>query len=100
LVEAIRKIHQGGRFISDNVAELLAMNLNDKKVNFLHEILSDREYQVMIMIASGKTVIKISKELILSDKTISTYRARILEKMKLKSNSEITRYAFSNKLIE
>ena len=89
LVEAIRKIHQGGRFISDNVAELLAMNLNDKKVNFLHEILSDREYQVMIMIASGKTVIKISKELILSDKTISTYRARILEKMKLKSNSEI-----------
>jgi len=100
LVEAIRKIHQGGRFISDKVAELLAVNLNDKKVNFLHEILSDREYQVMIMIASGKTVIKISKELILSDKTISTYRARILEKMKLKSNSEITRYAFSNKLIE
>jgi len=100
LVEAIRKIHQGGKFISDKVAELLAVNLNDKKVNFLHEILSDREYQVMIMIASGKTVIKISKELILSDKTISTYRARILEKMKLKSNSEITRYAFSNKLIE
>ena len=100
LVEAIHKIHQGGKFISDKVAELLAVNLNDKKVNFLHEILSDREYQVMIMIASGKTVIKISKELILSDKTISTYRARILEKMKLKSNSEITRYAFSNKLIE
>jgi DNA-binding NarL/FixJ family response regulator len=100
LVEAIRKIHQGGRFISDQVAELLALSLNEKKVEFPHEHLSDREFQVMIMIASGKTIINISKELNLSDKTISTYRSRILEKIKLKSNSEITHYAFSNKLID
>lgn len=100
LVEAIRKIHQGGRFISNQVAELLALSLNEKKVEFPHEHLSDREFQVMTMIASGKTIIDISKELNLSDKTISTYRSRILEKIKLKSNSEITHYAFANKLID
>ncbi|MBC8312145.1 MAG: response regulator transcription factor [Candidatus Marinimicrobia bacterium] len=99
LVEAIRKIYQGGRFISDEVAELLALSLNEKKVEFPHEQLSDREYQVMILIASGKTIVEISKELVLSDKTISTYRTRILEKMSLKTNSEITHYAFSNKLV-
>ena len=99
LVEAIRKIHQGGRFISDEVAELLAQSLNEKRVDFPHEQLSDREYQVMTMIASGRTIVEISKELTLSDKTISTYRARILEKMNLKSNAEITHYAFSNKLV-
>ena len=99
LVEAIRKIHQGGRFISDEVAELLALSLNEKNVDFPHEQLSDREYQVMTMIASGRTIVEISKELTLSDKTISTYRARILEKMNLKSNAEITHYAFSNKLV-
>ena len=99
LVEAIRKIHQGGRFINDEVAELLALSLNEKNVDFPHEQLSDREYQVMTMIASGRTIVGISKELTLSDKTISTYRARILEKMNLKSNAEITHYAFSNKLV-
>jgi len=99
LVEAIQKIHEGGRFISDEVAELLALNLNDNKFEFMHDKLSDREYQVMIMIASGKTIIEISKELNLSDKTISTYRARILEKMGLKTNAEITYYAFSNELV-
>ena len=99
LVEAIRKIHQGGRFISDEVAELLALNLNVNKFEFTHEQLSDREYQVMNMIASGKTIVEISKELNLSDKTISTYRARILEKMELKTNAEITHYAFSNDLV-
>ena len=99
LVEAIQKIHEGGRFISDEVAELLALNLNDNKFEFTHEQLSDREYQVMNMIASGKTIVEISKELNLSDKTISTYRARILEKMELKTNAEITHYAFSNDLV-
>ena len=99
LVEAIRKIHQGGRFISDEVAELLALNLNDNKFKFAHDQLSDREYQVMNMIASGKTIVEISKELNLSDKTISTYRARILEKMELKTNAEITHYAFANDLV-
>ena len=99
LVEAIQKIHQGGRFISNELAELLALSLNDKKVDFPHDQLSDREYQVMILIASGKTIVEISKELVLSDKTISTYRARILEKMNLRTNSEITHYAFLNKLV-
>jgi DNA-binding NarL/FixJ family response regulator len=99
LVEAIRKIYQGGRFISDEVAELLAINLNDNNFEFMHNKLSDREYQVMIMIASGKTIVEISKELNLSDKTISTYRTRILEKMELKTNAEITHYAFSNELV-
>jgi len=99
LVEAIRKIHLGGRFISNELAELLALNLNNKKVDFAHDQLSDREYQVMTMIASGKTIIEISKELHLSDKTISTYRARILEKMDLRTSAEITHYAFLNKLV-
>ena len=99
LVEAIQKIHQGGRFISNELAELLALRLNDKKVDYPHDQLSDREYQVMILIASGKTIVEISKELVLSDKTISTYRARILEKMSLRTNSEITHYAFLNKLV-
>ena len=99
LVEAIRKIHQGGRFISDEVAELLAHNLNENKFEFAHDQLSDREYQVMTMIASGKTIVEISRELNLSDKTISTYRTRILEKMELKTNAEITHYAFSNELV-
>ena len=99
LVEAIRKVHQGGRFISDEVANLLALNLTNKKMEFQHEQLSDREYQVMVMIASGKTIVKISKELNLSDKTISTYRKRILEKMDFKTSSEITHYAFLNKLV-
>ena len=99
LVEAIRKIHQGGRFISNELAELLAMSLSDKKMDYTHQQLSDREYQVMILIASGKTIVEISKTLSLSDKTISTYRARILEKMHLKTNSEITHYAFLNRLV-
>ena len=99
LVEAIRKIDQGGRFISNEVAELLACKLNDNKFEFTYDQLSDREYQVMNMIASGKTIVEISKELNLSDKTISTYRARILEKMELKTNAEITHYAFSNDLV-
>jgi len=99
LVEAIRKIYKGGRFISNEVAELLALNLNENKIEFTHDQLSDREYQVMTMIASGKTIVNISKKLNLSDKTISTYRRRILEKMNLKTNSEITHYAFSNRLV-
>jgi two-component system invasion response regulator UvrY len=66
----------------------------------LHETLSDREYQVFYMIASGKTVSEIAEELNLSVKTISTYRARILEKMNMKTNAELTRYAFQNRLID
>jgi DNA-binding NarL/FixJ family response regulator len=100
LVDAIRKINSGGKFISEEVAELLAFSLDENHTDIPHKQLSDREYQVLTMIASGKTVIEISKELNLSDKTISTYRTRILEKMKMKTNAELTHYAISNKLVD
>ncbi len=100
LVDAIRKINSGSKFISEEVAELLALSLNEKNTDVPHKQLSDREYQVLTMISSGKTVIEISKELNLSDKTISTYRTRILEKMKMKTNAELTHYAISNKLVD
>jgi len=82
------------------LGEKMAFNLETKTEKPLHEILSDREYQVMIMIASGKTVSGIAEELSLSVKTIDTYRARILEKMKMKTNAELTHYVIKNKLIE
>lgn len=100
LVKAIRKIIQGGKYISPTLAEKLAFDLETETETPLHKTLSDREYQVMLMIASGKTVSEIAEELSLSVKTIDTYRARILEKMKMKTNSELMHYAFKNKLIE
>ena len=101
LVIAIRKIHGGGKYISESLAEVLAFDLEERGKGRIvpHENLSDREFQVMCMIAAGKSVKEIAKELFLSVKTISTYRARILEKMKMRSNSELTYYAIQNKLI-
>ena len=96
LVEAIRKVVQGGKFISPSFAEKLAFDLGkDKKIS-PYETLSHREFQVFHMIASGKSVRKISEQLSLSVPTISTHRSRILEKMDLKSNSELIHYAFKN----
>ena len=100
LIAAIRKISQGGRYISPSMAEKLTYYLDMDAAKPLHESLSDREYQVMLMIASGKTVSEIGNELCLSVKTISTYRTHIIEKMKLKNNAEITLYAIQNKLVE
>ncbi len=100
LVEAIRKVAGGGRFISPDLAEKLAFELGEDRKKLAHESLSPREFQVFCLIASGKTVKEISKELSLSVPTISTYRARILEKMDLKSNAQLTHYAFKNKLLE
>lgn len=99
LISAIRKISQGGRYISSSLAEQLTYYLDADAERPLHETLSDREYQVMLMIASGKTVSEIAAELFLSVKTISTYRSHILEKMKMKNNAEITLYAVRNKLV-
>ncbi len=99
LITAIRKIAQGGRYISSSLAEKLTYYLDVDAAKPLHETLSDREYQVMLMIASGKTVTEIAEELHLSVKTISTYRTHIIEKMKLKNNAEITLYAVQNKLV-
>ena len=100
LVKAIRKILRGGKYISLTLADKLAFDLETETEKPLHDTLSDREYQVMMMIASGKTVSQIAEELSLSVKTIGTYRTRILEKMKLKTNAELTHYVFKNKLIE
>ena len=99
LVGAIRKVLSGGRYVSASLAEKLAFEMEADAGKLPHETLSDREYQVLRMIASGKTVTEIAQELSLSVKTISTYRSRILEKMRLKNNSELTRYAFENLLV-
>jgi two-component system, NarL family, invasion response regulator UvrY len=100
MIDAIRKVARGRKYISPYLAELLASNLDIAGETPLHETLSDREFQVMCMIASGKTVSDIAKELSLSANTISTYRIRILEKMNLKNNSEITHYALKNHLVD
>lgn len=99
LIAAIRKVISGGKYISTALAEKLTDYLGADLDKAPHEKLSDRELQVMLMIASGKTVSQIAKELCLSVKTVSTYRSHILEKMKLKNNAEITIYAVQNKLI-
>ncbi len=99
LVKAIRKVHSGGRYVSPELAEKLAAALQPGAERPLHEALTDREYQVLCRIASGKTVSQIALELCLSVKTISTYRTRILEKMGLSSNAELTRYAIQNQLV-
>jgi len=100
LVIAIKKVLEGGKYVSSALAEKLAANLYGNTDKPLQEILSDREYQVFRMIASGKTVSAIAEELSLSIKTISTYRVRILEKMKLTNNTELIHYAITNKLAD
>lgn len=100
LIDAIRKVSGGRKYISPYLAELLASNLETSGEAPLHDNLSDREFQVMCMIASGKTVTEIAKQLSLSINTISTYRLRILDKLNMKSNAEITHYAIKNQLVE
>jgi len=97
LISAIRKVSQGGRYVTEALAEKLTYFLGDVD-KAPHEKLSDREYQVMLLIASGKTVTQAAEELCLSVKTISTYRRHILEKMQFSTNAEITMYAIQNKL--
>lgn len=100
LVGAIRKIVKGKRYITPAVAEQLALQVETETGRPLHETLSDREYQVMLMIASGKTAGKIAEELSLSVKTIDTYRSRILDKMGMKSNAEFVHYCIKNNLLD
>jgi two-component system invasion response regulator UvrY len=100
LVQAIRKVVRGGKYVSPALAEKLVYDLGSETDKAPHEILSDREYQVLCMIASGKTVTNIAEELTLSVKTISTYRVRILEKLKMNNNAEITRYAIKEGLVD
>jgi DNA-binding NarL/FixJ family response regulator len=100
LVNAIRKVAKGGRFVSVALGEWLAQELAGGGDQPLHRKLSDREYQIMWMIASGKTVSEIGEQLFLSPNTISTYRARILQKLDLKNNAELMRYAIRHQLVE
>jgi DNA-binding NarL/FixJ family response regulator len=100
LVKAIRKVVGGGKYVSRGLAESLAFGLDTASARPRHEALSDREFQVMQLMACGKTLTEIAEELSLSTKTISTYRTRLLDKMNLKTNAEIIRYAIENGLIE
>ncbi len=103
LVSAIQKVLMGRKYISASLAEKLAEKLadsaGDKMDKALHELLSDREMQVLQMLASGKTVSEVAEEISLSVNTISTYRARLLEKLSLNNNAELTRYALDNGLV-
>jgi two-component system, NarL family, invasion response regulator UvrY len=99
LIKAIRKIYSGGRYISTMLAESIVFSHEKDEHLLPHESLSEREFQVMCLIASGNTLSQIAKELSLSIKTVSTYRTRILEKMNMKSNVELTHYAIKNKLV-
>ncbi len=98
LIHAIRKVVAGRKYVSPTLAEKLALDLNADNGKLPHETLSDREYQVLCMISSGKTAKEIAGELMLSVKTVSTYRARILEKMGMKNNAQLTHYAIQNGL--
>jgi DNA-binding NarL/FixJ family response regulator len=100
LALAIKKILSGGRYVSASLAEKLIANLDESTGKPLHELLSDREFEVMKMIAAGVPLTEIGDRLHVSVKTISTYRARIMEKMQMKNNAELTRYAMTNNLID
>jgi len=100
LIEAIQKVAKGGKYITASLADKLAEEIGEPSEELPHERLSDREYQVMCMIASGKTVKEIGRELNLSVKTISTHRARILQKMNMKNSAQLTHYAIKYKLVD
>ncbi len=100
LVQAIRKVVSGGKYVSASLAEQLATELDNESGKALHETLSDREFQVMRLIAAGKKSSEIAAELSVTLSTVNTYRSRILEKMRMQSNVDLTRYAIENGLIE
>jgi two-component system, NarL family, invasion response regulator UvrY len=100
LVEAIQTVARGRRYITASIADMLASHLTGNGDALPHELLSDREFQTMRLIASGQQLSQIAESLSLSPKTVSVYRARLLEKMLLKNNAEITHYALKNGLVE
>jgi two-component system invasion response regulator UvrY len=100
LVTAVSKVTRGGKYFGADVFERVAAGLHPDREDRPHERLSDREYQVLRMIGGGKTVSEIATELSLSVKTVSTYRARVLEKMKMRTNAELTYYAVRHGLAE
>jgi len=100
LITAIRKIVRGSRYISPSLADFLASHLTEENSKPLHETLSNREFQVMRMIAAGRSLKEIAYDMSLSPKTISTFRTRILQKMQLQNNADLIQYAIKNKLID
>jgi len=100
LIKAIRKLLAGGTYVSPALAERLALDLKRDVTRPAHEILSHREFEILRMIASGKTVTQIAEELHVSVTTVSTHRARILEKMHMTTTAELMHYALSNHLVE
>lgn len=100
LIKAIRQVHRGGKYVSPSLAESLAFELGDDAGRNAHERLSEREYQILRMIAAGRTPKEIAAELNLSEKTVATYRMRLLEKMNMKRNAELIRYAVENRLVD
>jgi DNA-binding NarL/FixJ family response regulator len=99
LVKAIRKVYGGGKYVSPAQAERMVSELTSDTGKAPHELLSDREYEILCLIASGKTATQIAKQLCLSVKTVSTYRTRILDKMKLETNAQLTHYAIKGGLV-
>jgi DNA-binding NarL/FixJ family response regulator len=99
LLEAIRRVYRGGKYVSPSLAERLASQLDGGGQRAPHELLSDREFEVMRRLGSGLTISQIASELALSTKTVSTYRARILEKMAVATNADLVRYAARHGLI-
>ncbi len=99
LVAAIRKVYRGGKYVSPSLAERLAVGLEIGAKDSPHEQLSNREYDVLCLLGSGRTVKEVASSLALSPKTVSTYRARVLEKMKLATNADLVRYAAQHGLI-
>ena len=97
-MDAIIKIYKGRKFISTEVAELLVSDIYHNEDKLLHENLSDREFEIFKFIVQGDSAKIIAKNLVISDKTVGTYRSRILKKMKMKTNSDIIHYAIENKL--
>jgi DNA-binding NarL/FixJ family response regulator len=100
LIAAIRKILAGGKYVSPSLGEQAVQRLTSEAADPLHELLTDREFQVMRMIAKGQSVKQIGKELFISPQTVSTYRFRVLEKMQMKTNADLMRYAIEKKLLE
>jgi two-component system invasion response regulator UvrY len=100
LIKAVRRVLAGGRYVSESLAEKLAFDLNDDQERPLHETLSDREFEVLRMIASGKTVTQIGEQLHLAATTVGTYRARLLEKLNLTTTAELMHYALRNHLVD
>lgn len=100
LLLAIRKISSGGKYISPELAEYMAFNAEEKYDKPIHEKLSKREFQIMIMLVKGKSSREIAEDLFISEKTVGTHRSRMMEKMGMTKKSELTHYAIQNKLIE